>query len=500
MTKKAISSLLSSEMEQALESCTDLPSLPAAALKIIAATKDPDITLSQVSSIISTDPAISAKLLKIANSSMYSQGRSSNNLREALSLLGFNAALTIALSFSLLQSLGNANNINHENYWKRSILSAAISRLLGEQLGIVKLEELFLASLLQDVGILVLQCIKESPYPIDQCLIHDDRVELEKEMLNLEHSVVGAWLLESWNLPEYLIKSVRLSHTLNISDYNEETHFHSCLSLSGRLADVWLDENPGEILTSLLDVVKSTLNIDNESLNQFIVKVDEFLPEMSRMFEISLATDTERKHVLHDARELLLERSIASIKQAEDDRRHINSITDRVEKIEIESQLDHLTKVYNRQHIETLLEEEFKNSTINKSPLSLAFIDIDDFKAINDTYGHLIGDEVIKLISSFFSKNIRDTDVLARYGGDEFLLMLPGANLDVAKSILERLLPLLQDNTTLVKKGDSISASVSVGLASYLDSNFENFKDFITAADEAVYKSKASGKNCLSIY
>ena len=164
MAVNDISSLLTPELENALDSCTNLPSLPAVALKIIDAGKDPDVTLHQISAIISSDPAIqrssdpaiAAKLLKIANSPLYSQRRSLNNLREALTLLGFNASLTIALSFSLLQSFGSTNNVNHENYWRRSILAASIARILGSRLRVAKLEDLFLASLLQDIGILVI--------------------------------------------------------------------------------------------------------------------------------------------------------------------------------------------------------------------------------------------------------------------------------------------------------------------------------------------------------
>ncbi len=505
MTNENISSLLSPELEQALILCVDLPSLPAVALKVIAASKDPDISLHEVSAIISSDPAISAKLLKVANSPLYSQRRSLNNLREALTLLGFNASLTIALSFSLAQSVGS-NDIDHENYWKRSILAALIARILGVRLGIQKLEDLFLASLLQDIGILVFQCINQSPYPDDnsQNLEHRVRVELEKEALGVEHTIIGAWLLKSWQLPEYLIKSVMYSHALNMPDSDqtkEDRCFHYCLNLSGRLADVWLDDNPGELLLSILKVVKSTLNIDNEEFNQFVIEIDNSIPEISSMFEISLIENNDREHILYEARELLLERSINSIKQSEDDRHYIESITDRVKKIEKQSQLDHLTGVYNRQHIDHLMQAEYEEANINRWPLSLAFIDIDNFKSINDKYGHLAGDEVLKLISGFFSKNIRETDVLARYGGDEFLLMLPGATSDNARSIIDRLIILFKDKAIINIKGTNISTSVSIGLASHIDkNNFGSLKDFLCAADEALYKAKEAGKNCLAIY
>jgi len=505
MTKNDISLLISSELEQALNSCTTLPSLPAVALKIIDASKDPDISLHEVAAIISSDPAITAKLLKIANSPLYSQRRSLNNLREALTLLGFNASLTISLSFSLLQML-NGKNKNYENYWKRSIVAASIARILGLRLGVAKLEDLFLASLLQDIGILVLQCISNSPYPKDgtENLDHITRMKLEEETFGVDHSLVGAWLLESWRLPDYLVKSVMYSHSLNRADSNKnesEDNFHYCLNISGTLADVWLEENPGELLLSILQVVKASLNVSNDEFNKIIVEIDESLPEISKIFDIFLVTDNERENVLNQARELLLERSIHTIKQSEDDRRYIASITDRVEKIEKESRVDHLTKIYNRQYIDQLLETEFEESNVNRWPLSLAFIDIDDFKPINDTFGHLIGDEILKLISDFFSINIRETDVIARYGGDEFLLVLPGATSEIAASVINRLLVLSKDKLSLDVKEVTISSSVSIGLATHMDKHdFNSLKEFITAADEALYKAKHQGKNCLAIY
>lgn len=506
MKEKIIRSLMPPELEKQLNSCTNLPSLPAVALRIIEASKNPDISLHEVSSIISSDPAISAKLLKIANSPLYSQRRSLNNLREALTLLGFNASLTIALSFSLLQSLSSENKASHESYWKRSILSASIARMLGARLHVSNLEDLFLASLLQDIGILVIQCIKESPYSGEEneALKHLERIRLENEMLSVDHSLIGAWLLDSWRLPEYLIKSALFSHSLNLMEPNQsqaDRYFHYCVNLSGSIADVWLDENPGELLLSVLDVAKKVLEVNNDEFNELIVEIDNSLPEISAMFEMSLVENHEREQVIHEARELLLERSISSIKQSEDDRRHIENITSRIENIEKSSRLDHLTKAYNREYIEALLVDEFREATKNGWSLSLAFIDVDDFKHINDAFGHLVGDEILKLISGFFLSNIRETDVLARFGGDEFLLMLPGSTSEIAKAVLERLVELFKGAVTLKVKDIDLSARVSIGLATHMgEIEFENCKDFMVAADEALYKAKSKGKDCLAVY
>jgi diguanylate cyclase (GGDEF)-like protein len=500
--------LLSPELEETLRLCVNLPTLPVVALKVIEASKDPDISLHEVSSIISIDPAISAKLLKMANSPMYSQRRSVSNIREALTLLGFNSALTIALSFSLLHSLNNASNHkqNNESYWKRSILSAVIARLLGKQLGVARLEELFLAGLLQDIGILILDCVNDSLYSDKNKngLKHNERVLAEKQLLGVEHSLVGAWLLKSWGLPERIVNAVMHSHSLmeNISEENDaDNDFYYCLNFSGVIADIWFEDDSNELLKSTMNAAQMFLSLDNAGFNKLLIDISNELPEVSSLFEINLIDEKERDRILDEARELLLERSIHFIKQSEDDRRQIENISAKVKEVEKINQLDHLTEVYNRRYIEQLLDEEYENANMNRWPLSLVLIDIDDFKLVNDTYGHLAGDEVIKFIATFFSKNIRETDVLARYGGDEFILMLPGATSDIAETLLKRLINSFKKEPGVVVKGEKLNITISVGLASHMDKDdFNNVKDFIQATDEALYKAKRSGKNCLAIY
>ena len=501
--------LLPKTLQKELLSCQHLPSVPAVALKIIEASKDPDVSLSDVSSIISSDPAISAKLLKIANSSAYSQRRSVNNLREALTLLGFNASLTIALSFSLLNSIKSSSDklSSFDEFWKRSIMSASIARLLGKILEIDKLEDLFLAALLQDIGILVLDCIKTSPYESansDDYLHHEDRVRLEKENLNVEHSLVGAWLLKSWKLPDNLVNAVMYSHSFDpeiLKKNQVNNNFNYCLNFSGVIADLWLDEKSEKLLETTMNATKMFLGIDKLGFNKLLLDINNILPEISELFEIDLITESERDRILDEARELLLDRSVQFIKQSESDRHDIESISEQVKKVEKINQLDHLTGVYNRRHFEQLLEEEYENSNVNQWPLSLALIDIDDFKSVNDTYGHLVGDEVLKLITTFFSKNIRQTDVLARYGGDEFILMLPGSTSEIAHTLLTRLFELFEKESGVQVKDKKLVTTMSIGLASHIDKNdFSDLKEFIAAADKALYQAKNAGKNCLATY
>ena len=110
------------DIEDFLSSCTALPSLPAVVINIIEASKDPDISLSDVAEILQVDPALSAKLLKIANSPLYAGRRNITNLLDALTLLGLNASLMISLSFSLVSSLSSSSDtgLNYDDFWKQS--------------------------------------------------------------------------------------------------------------------------------------------------------------------------------------------------------------------------------------------------------------------------------------------------------------------------------------------------------------------------------------------
>ena len=182
------------------------------ATHIIELAQDPEIEMGKVAKALSMDSALSSKVLRIANSPLYAQRRKSENLRQALVVLGLNATLTLALSFSLVKSLRGAksNGLNYKFYWRRALLAATAARALGDAMRQTLAEEIFLAALLQDVGMLALDQAVPDLYRDGEKLQRDHAAlaEHEKKRLQADHAYVGGWLMRTWNLPERLYRAM----------------------------------------------------------------------------------------------------------------------------------------------------------------------------------------------------------------------------------------------------------------------------------------------------
>ncbi|MDP2682984.1 MAG: diguanylate cyclase [Deltaproteobacteria bacterium] len=155
---------------------------------------------------------------------------------------------------------------------------------------------------------------------------------------------------------------------------------------------------------------------------------------------------------------------------------------------------DSLTEVYNHNFFYTRLEEEFNRTVRYETPISLIMMDIDDFKRINDTYGHRTGDHVLKEVADMIKKLVRKTDIVARYGGEEFSVILPHTNLDGAEEEAERIREAISSHAYANLTKETIT--ISLGVVSYPSGKtIMNAGDFVNLADTALYEAKRSGKN-----
>jgi diguanylate cyclase (GGDEF)-like protein len=160
---------------------------------------------------------------------------------------------------------------------------------------------------------------------------------------------------------------------------------------------------------------------------------------------------------------------------------------------------DTLTRVYNRRHLDQVLEEEFRNSCIKKQPLSIVMADIDNFKAINDRYGHDEGDRALIHIASLLKASLRKYDIVARFGGEEFLVVLPRAIMKDAVVIAERIRRSIEA-TPLAAGDEKIHLTVSLGIAAIPAVWPDSKEELIKFADTALYEAKDKGRNRVCFY
>ena len=153
---------------------------------------------------------------------------------------------------------------------------------------------------------------------------------------------------------------------------------------------------------------------------------------------------------------------------------------------------DALTGLYNRRHLDTMLEREFLRAKRYGSDLSVAIIDIDFFKKVNDTHGHICGDYILKEVAYLILENFRKTDIIFRYGGEEFVALLTETTLEKAKIPLERLRKSVEEYAFNFK-GTDIKITISGGATEIGD--VENASEFLDNADKALYMAKENGRN-----
>lgn len=179
---------------------------------------------------------------------------------------------------------------------------------------------------------------------------------------------------------------------------------------------------------------------------------------------------------------------------------HLKRIQQNLEELSYERDHDPLTGLANRRAFERILDLEIERSRRNKTPVALALMDIDNFKDINDTHGHAVGDAVLVKLSGLIGSIKRRYDVAARIGGDELAVILPGIGQVRSSKVLSRFMEDLRNFSFNGNNGgSSFNVTCSVGLASYRGAISYSVREFVKLADEALYEAKKQGRNRVSV-
>ncbi len=589
-----------------LKAADRLPSPQGLALKVIELLGQEDAPLEDIACLIQADPAMSAKILKFANSPLVAPRRPIVAVSDALIRIGTNAARSLILSLALLSQhpIAVCPAFNYPRFWAKSLARAVAMGKIAERQRVVAPEEAFVLGLLARIGQLALATAWPEEYA--KCLTEaggQNLLAVERQHLALDHVKLTVFLLRDWRLPEIFIDAVAQEHLDNSGD--ARTQAIACqLRLAAQLAAWCLDGGPEVDLTSLAIPKESTpafleelktayhawgklldiptelpkvarpspkdepdlpgldlLLVDDDPLTlarltkpltelghtvrtcqsgqqalqevlkrppQLIV-TDWSMPGMDglalcrtlraselgkRLYLIMLtASDGEDELVqafeagIDDyvvkpvnlkvlgarlragQRIVFLQQELAKERQELENKAKELTLLSR--KLEQLANTDLLTGLPNRRYAQRRLLQELEEAKRYGRPLSVMVLDLDYFKSINDSLGHAAGDAVLKHTAKVMQNALRASDVLCRWGGEEFLAIVPNADLDAACRLAERLrLALFKEQPQLSLKRP---VTVSVGVGSCPPAR--NLDALLHSADEALYRAKEKGRN-----
>ena len=281
-----------------VQSDSGFPTPPIVATRLIALARQQEPEITQVVDIIETDAALTAKVLRVANSPRYLGLNKIGTLRRALVLMGVNEGLSVGLSFSLVQPLRDVkpNGLDHSLFWRRSLLAAIGAQCLGEATRSPIREEMFLIALLQDIGMLALSKIDPNFYagPLGLGIKHGALTDLEDQRFGGDHADVGAFLLRSWNLPDRAVEAVRFSNLPSREFAKSESEkCNAIVAISGLLADLFLNARTEESCSVVMRCARQSLGLNGKAVGVILDRMSAIMPDTEAMFAVNFAHNTE---------------------------------------------------------------------------------------------------------------------------------------------------------------------------------------------------------------
>jgi two-component system, cell cycle response regulator len=488
---------LNTELIKKIQSCPNLPSLPSIAVQILDLASKPNVDIAEIARLISKDPALSTKILRTVNSSFYGRSQAVSTVSHSLVILGLQSVKTLVLGFSLVTTLhkDKSRGFNHLNYWRRSIYAATAARTIATKMNLVQQEEAFLGALLQDIGMLVLDTVLGPQYG-EICAkspTHPELIKAEKEALGMTHAEIGALLAEQWKLPPILVTTIGGSHDDSTVTDPTLKKIAQLVHLAGLCADVFVDAAPANALAQVRAHCLSAFKLAEPDCDKLLEEISVKTKDVVSLFEINIGAAANFEAILEKANEALVQLTLQSQMQA-------NKLQEQNEVLQKKATIDALTGLNNRAAFDDILKQHFTASKTGKTPLTLLMLDVDKFKAINDKFGHQVGDQVLAELGKLLKKFGRPKDAAARYGGEELALILPETPRAVGANIAEALRQSIAKQPIMCGKLP-VPTTVCVGVATLeLNSRMTDPSHLLKAADLAVYAAKRAGRNCVKIF
>ncbi len=300
-----------------LQECNVLPTLPAAALLVLRQTREEEIEIAEISDTVSRDPALSARLLRVVNSSFYGLPQKVTSLEQAIALLGMHSVRMLVLGFSLVHSFRSqrsSGGFDHLTYWRRSMYAATAARIIAERTIPTHADNCLVAALLMDIGMLVLDQLVPGHYGnvVARADMHTSLMMIEAHDLGITHPEVGEALARHWSLPEEL--AVPIAHHHGPRDVEDPVHRQvtQVIWLAGRCADVFLSrQSAPESICDIRRALRELYHMDELKCDGMLCTIGRKTADLAHLFDVRLNSPIHYEQILTDASKRLLELSLA---------------------------------------------------------------------------------------------------------------------------------------------------------------------------------------------
>lgn len=500
---------MSEGLLEKVRKANNLPSLPNVAVEILRLAKAEDVSVEELAAVIQTDPALTVKMLKVVNSTLFGIPRQISSVRQAVSMLGLRSVKVMALSFSLVSALGSAHaeGFDFQLYWRRSLSCAAASRLLGKAVAPPLAEEAFVAGLLTDLGMVASwRCASEMYEPVLRAWTKRERplAEIESDLLGITHARLGRELLETWGLPESLCNAVGAHHGEGLASLSgKPLKLAKIIHSAAAVADLFCQEIPSCELDRVKRQCLEETGIDEDALEEILDKLDEHVCETSRMLSVQVGETVNYAQIQAEAAVQLAQLSLqAEMERAESSRKEeearmeANQLHKEKKAILEFASMDGLTKVANRAAFDKRLAEEVAHARKEGCTLSLILMDVDHFKKFNDTYGHQAGDQVLRNVAACMRDVVQSKGFVARYGGEEFAVILVGKSARSVCDLAEEIRRAIETHEVEYEGRALRRVTVSLGAVCWEPHCSPlTSEEVIEEADKNLYWAKRNGRN-----
>ncbi len=498
---------MSVEIIERIKTAENLPTLPAVAMQVLKLVQSEDVSITELVEVLQRDPALTGRILRIVNSSMFGMSRQITSLQQAIVVLGLRTVKVMVLGFSVVDTIkGSASeDFDYNVYWRRSLCTAVAARLLCKSVAPKLAEEAFVAGLLTDLGIVAAwRCAPDLYIPLHKSTPAGSLAATETSTLGVTHAVLTRELLTHWGLPQLLCDAAGAHHGESLDELRGTSlELARVVQVAATVSALFCAESSSTELNHVRETCQERLGIKAEAIETIFKALETQVRDTASVLALNGISPVNYQLLQAEAAMQLAKLSIqAEVERAETNRRAEETRTEH-KRLEVENRrmfvmasTDALTGIPNRASFDQRIAEEVERALASGHELALIMLDVDDFKKFNDAYGHQAGDQILRAVGAYLKEFSVKVGFAARYGGEEFVVILSQKPAEQVAQLANEIRKAIASRE-VVHEHQRLKVTVSLGAFCTRGDAQPRLTParLIEEADRRLYTAKRAGRN-----